>query len=375
MSKSHAAVIWSAHIPESENTTRHQRASVLSAEYDCDFYLFGDRDRNSNADFENVTYIEKTGIISGLKFMLTMIYLVGIAGRNEYELVHTSYHPLTCLVGFVCSFSTEKWIQDIWDHPLRTVPKPSKSMSTREVVTFLTKYAAHNAAIRTMPFADRIILALHPSITKELGVKNDEIVPVPNGTDFALYQGVEAESREDFTVIYAGEVTPDRANLMLEAASVAAAEIPNLSVMFVGEIKDERLLRRKISQYGMTETVEITGHVPHSTALSAIRGADVGLCLLPRSVETEYVYPIKLFEYMALGAVPIASSLRGISSVVEDWENGHLVPPDDGYEAGERIVETYKSDTDELVENASETVKSYDWDHLNNQFKTAIKNE
>jgi len=372
MSDPRAAVVWSAHISRSENTTLYQRSKILNEEYDCDFYLFGDCNENYGKEFDNIICVEKDGIISGLKFMISVIYMVGIAGRKDYNLVHTSYHPLACIIGFFCSFSIEKWVHDIWDHPLRTVPEPSKSMAFSELVLFLSKYSAERVSRYVMSSADRIVLSLHPSIVDQLEFGEVDLITIPNGTNLGVYMDIENYNAEEFTVVYVGAITPERAELILQAAAVAKEQIDQFTVLLVGEPWDKKLLKKRISQYNVEGCLRTTGYLSHDEALRRIAIADVGLCLLPRSKETEYVYPIKLFEYMALGTVPISSNLKGAASVIDNQETGYLVTPENGEEAGEIIAEVHRNETKQVAESAQKAVKDYDWGRINDQFRTAI---
>jgi len=376
MTKARAAVIWSANIPETENVTLYQRATVLTEEYDCDFFVFGDCSRSENHDFEITSCTEREGVLSGFLFVLRVLYHIGILQRGEYEFVHTSYHPLTCFLGFLCSKVQNKWVHDIWDHPIQTVPEPTKTMAPSGVGVFLMKYIVYRVSLRLHATADMIILSVHPSISEELSLPEEKTVPIPNGTDLSIYTNIDSGNTDDFTVVYVGTTAKKlNAETMLKAVSLAAEQTGNISLKVVGEIRDEKWFEQRIKEHELEDIVETTGRIPHREALQLIADADVGLCLFPRVPEIDYTYPIKLFEYMALETVPVCSNLRGISSVIDDNVHGYLVSPESAKSTARAIIELHDSATEEMETAARERVTNYDWSIMNGKFGAALERQ
>lgn len=374
MNGARAAVVWSANVPDSENTTPHQRAKVLSEQYDCDFYIFGDPDNINAQSFGNVSCIKRKGVISGLRFLLYVLYSVAIRGCLKYDIVHTSYHPLTSIIGFFCGTVGHKWVHDIWDHPILTVPDPSKDMSSTQIFVFVLKCITYKLSIYAISKADRVVLSLDPSIKNELQLSGTDVISIPNGTDLTIYDDIQPKYNSEFTAVYVGAIAKHRgADAMLRTAASASEQIDDFSMVLIGEVWNEEWLKKKINRYGIEENIRLTGMVPHHEALQMIADADVGLCLFPSSPETDYIYPIKLFEYMALETVSVCSNLRGISSVITDGESGYLVAPADGEEAAAAVIEAHENQTDDLTANALTKVQDYDWNELNRRFESAIE--
>lgn len=374
MGDNRAAVVWSTSIPESENTTRYQRAAVLDQKYDCDFFFFGNSSWSDNHNYDNVRCVDRKGILSGINFSLQVIYFVVIDNNEDYKVLHTSYHPLVCILGALCSVSSDKWVHDIWDHPVLTLPDFPKITNPFKMTTFLIKYAVYRISVYALIGADVVVLSLHPSAIEDFPLSQTKIVSIPNGTDLDIYTGIDSSEPDDFTVVYVGAVQPDRgAEAMLKATADLSTEINNITMILVGRVDDMDWLRTEIQNYKVDDTVEITGRIPHYEALKFIKSADIGFCLFPKSKETDSIYPIKLFEYMALNTVTVASELNGISSVIENGRNGYLVPPADGEYAARKILNAYQIDTTKIESNARKTVEEYDWNVLNKKFESAIE--
>ncbi len=88
-----------------------------------------------------------------------------------------------------------------------------------------------------------------------------------------------------------------------------------------GEMEEE--LRQIVDQQGLGLHVTITGAVRHDDVYPLISAMDVGL-----SPDTPpYASPMKLLEYMALGAVPIAPDYPPIREIIEEGKTGLVFRP------------------------------------------------
>ena len=88
-----------------------------------------------------------------------------------------------------------------------------------------------------------------------------------------------------------------------------------------GEMEEE--LRQIVDQHGLGSHVTITGAVRHDDVYPLISAMDVGL-----SPDTPpYASPMKLLEYMALGAVPIAPDYPPIREIIEAGKTGLVFRP------------------------------------------------
>jgi len=110
--------------------------------------------------------------------------------------------------------------------------------------------------------------------------------------------------------------------------------------------------------------VKICGYVPQSELRPYLYAADV--LLLPTSKRNSWsatTSPLKLFEYMAVKRVVVASDLPNIAKVLRSGENGILVEPDSPTALSEAIQAVRQKPNwgDQLATNAFREVKVYDW--------------
>jgi len=373
------AVIWTAHVPENRNTTRHQRVRYLCDNYDCHVFTTSEQVPSIFEQQGETTTASQGSLLSGAFVLLLALYQVCLVGRSDYRAVHTSYHPPAAVVGFICKLAGYRWIHDVWDHPALLVSKlPDQRTGLLDQVRATIDTVMYRIADKVVAFADVIVLGMHTDAATVIGLPEQGIFPVPNGTDLDVYDGIDGTSDGPFTVLYIGIVISERGiGTTLEAIESLAGEIDNLSLVLVGEVPggEKPWLERQIEHHGLSDTVDVTGRVSHEEALQLIADADVGLCPFPRRVELEYIYPIKLFEYMALGAVPVSSNLTGIADVIDDGDDGFLFEPDDSDELAE-ILARLEEDQDcrnRVARRASESVEAYDWSRINERFGTAVE--
>jgi glycosyltransferase involved in cell wall biosynthesis len=100
---------------------------------------------------------------------------------------------------------------------------------------------------------------------------------------------------------------------------------PDTHFLLVGTGEMESELREIVARDGLASHVTITGAVRHDEVYSLIAAMDVGL-----SPDTPpYASPMKLLEYMALGAVPLAPDYPPIREIIEDGKTGLVFKPRD----------------------------------------------
>ena len=98
---------------------------------------------------------------------------------------------------------------------------------------------------------------------------------------------------------------------------------PDTHFLLVGTGEMESELREFVAQRNLRAHVTITGAVRHDEVYPLIATLDLGL-----SPDTpRYASPMKLLEYMALGAVPIAPDYLPIREIIEHDKTGLIFAP------------------------------------------------
>lgn len=114
--------------------------------------------------------------------------------------------------------------------------------------------------------------------------------------------------------------------------------------------------------------------MPCEKVLALLEQADVCVCPFPKLKGTEHIYPLKVFEYLAMGKPVVATNLKGISQIIKHGENGLLVEPNNPDEVTEAILRIYKDPElrSRLEQNARKSVLEYDWDIINKKMDDAM---
>ncbi|WP_323765908.1 glycosyltransferase [Marinovum sp.] len=120
--------------------------------------------------------------------------------------------------------------------------------------------------------------------------------------------------------------------VLLEALSFLREELPELRVTLIGDGAERARLEQDAAALGLAEVVEFAGYRSQSEVAQALKDTDA--LVLPSFAEG---VPVVLMEAMAAGRPVIATSVAGVSELVEHGESGFLVPPGDALKLAEAI--------------------------------------
>jgi glycosyltransferase involved in cell wall biosynthesis len=164
----------------------------------------------------------------------------------------------------------------------------------------------------------------------------ERVVEMPNGVDAeAFAPGADAAGlREslripDDAVVAAFVGTLDRAHhfkrldVAIEALARPGDERVHLVVAGDGELRTEFEAQARTA--GLADRVHFLGRVPHAELPGVLRAADLFLL----TTEPPESFGIVLIEAMACGLPVIATEYPGVRAVIDDRENGLVVPRGD----------------------------------------------
>jgi glycosyltransferase involved in cell wall biosynthesis len=141
-------------------------------------------------------------------------------------------------------------------------------------------------------------------------------VPLPALADPAL--------QEPARILFLGRAEPAKGiDELLDAAAALAPRFPDLKLVIGGE-GDLARVRRRATELGIGERVELTGWLGPQERDAELARASV-FCL-PSHAEG---LPMSMLEAMAAGRAVVVSRVGGIPETIEDHDNGLLVPPRD----------------------------------------------
>ena len=132
-----------------------------------------------------------------------------------------------------------------------------------------------------------------------------------------------------------------------------------------GPNNEEQLLRKLVADYGLTETVSVTGSIPHTQMESWFDSANVGVSYVPRTDYYDCQPVTKTFEYLLSGMPVIATNTS---------ENRRVISPENGLLVGDSAIDFYSG-----LKTIFEKLNLFDSTKIRNQatdfnWKNIIKN-
>jgi glycosyltransferase involved in cell wall biosynthesis len=188
---------------------------------------------------------------------------------------------------------------------------------------------------RAVEQSDKIIVVVEESKDRlqRLRINSDKISVVLNAEDidqflaFSELHTVASEYRNDFVVGYVGGVdSPNRGlDILVRAWPLVLQRIHNARLLVVGDGGLRPAIEQLVRDLDLTERVTFTGWVPFEEVAAYIKALD--LAVIPHVIDehTNHTIPHKLFQYIALGKLVVASDIVPIRRVLEDTKAGIIV--------------------------------------------------
>jgi glycosyltransferase involved in cell wall biosynthesis len=153
---------------------------------------------------------------------------------------------------------------------------------------------------------------------------------------------------------------------ILEAISILKSRGIFIILRCIGEldIEVEEILKNYDGWSEIKDQVEFRGYIPYPQSIEAIEDCIVGIALPETLPNHKGSYPTKMFEYMSIGLPVIASDFQLYKDVVEKYECGFTVTPEDPEAIANAIEKLYlnREMAKRMSANAKETVKNFDWE-------------
>jgi glycosyltransferase involved in cell wall biosynthesis len=229
------------------------------------------------------------------------------------------------------------------------------------------------AAVRLLRFARDLELrhAAHvftPSaylreLTLSWGVDSRRVSVLPNPAPQLPALRSRDELRRSFgangpTLAFAGRLTAQKS---LRVALEAVDAVEDVTLLIAGEGDQQAALERDVAELGLTERVEFLGALPRERVVELFAAADASI--LSSTWEN---FPHTVVEALAVGTPVIATATGGVGEVVQDGENGLLVPLGDSKALGD-AVRRYFGDEElrrRLRARAAPSVERYSQEHI-----------
>ena len=276
--------------------------------------------------------------------------------KNKYKLIVGTTDPLIGILGYFYSKKFEiKYIYDIQDeyscYDSYKIP----------FVKYLDKITIKNSDI---------VIAVSRSLKQH--IKKSRKKPtytIQNGFDSKSFKKISKDKARKTLklpkgkiIIYIGEISKFKgADTLIEAFKEVKKSIPNCHLLLSGAVSREiKIKQDSIIYKRYPKRVEI---------ITALNASDLAVLPNKKNKFSEYCFPYKLMEYMAIG-LPIVATKVGDASKILSGFNESICIPSDKKDMENKIIKKLKSGK---KEDYSSILKTYTWSYLAKKIDNIIK--
>jgi len=161
-----------------------------------------------------------------------------------------------------------------------------------------------------------------------------DIQVIPNGVDTQALRPHDLAAGQPPRLVFAGRFVPQKAPLQVVRALAELRELPWTCAM-LGDGPLHQKVEQEIAAHGLQERFSLPGWVTPQEVIDRFDQSD--LLFMPSLSEG---LPVAGVQALAMGLAVVASRVGGFGELVEDGENGFLLPPDDllGFAAALRLL-------------------------------------
>ena len=362
-------------IRDEKNRALYQRAKYLSEKNDL--YLFVKKNTKIPEEIERKARVMRSRFnFKGILFFFYIGWIINeilkLGRKKQIDLIYTFFDPFSIIQGFIFKILGYKWVVDLIDHPGLTLKTAKRNYRFfYKISTYISR--------KILKSADLVISAILPEALKEYNINPQKIFPVTNGVNLNITKPKGAiRAGSTFRIFYVGYVRKDRGmDTLLSSIAILKDKIFSLRLTLVGDAVEEDMyyLNKTIKSLGLEKYVDFRGILSHSEVLYLEECSDVCIFPFPRGRELDYIYPIKILEYLAMGKAVVATNLKGVRTIIKDGENGLLVKSNNPEDMAKAILKVYKDPglRKKIESNARRSVEKYDWDNINEKIDKKLK--
>ena len=201
------------------------------------------------------------------------------------------------------------------------------------------------------------------------------ILLIPNGINIADYPAVTVKPLRSH-IYYFGML--NRISLiepLLRAVPRIVAAIPDTKFTIIGAgtaLDEAKALTADIKMSGK---VNFTGWQSQTDSRTFTQFGDLAICYQPNTRTVRAASNMKVFQYMAMGTLPVVSKVGDLPIYVESNRAGAVVAADDASALADTIIGLLNDPTERIARTlrARQTVEdNYTWLHLGNKINNFL---
>lgn len=259
-----------------------------------------------------------------LKRMSVSIFAVYKAALQEQADIYHFHDPELIPIGLLLKCRGKKVIYDAHeDFPKDMLDKKYIPSWLRPPLSKLTS-CIEKIAARLF----NKVITVTPAIAEKFSSKKTILIRnFPILSEFNLTETIPYNNREH-KCIYVGSINQNRGlKEMMAAVSFVPTHL-KVNLQLAGKFQPDALLQQATEYLGW-DRVNYLGYLHRHAISKYLQNSRIGLLLLQPIAGYLESYPIKLFEYMAAGLPVIASDFPVWRDIIEKYQCGILLDPND----------------------------------------------
>ena len=220
-------------------------------------------------------------------------------------------------------------------------------------------------------YADRVITASEAFAARLVasGVPADKVSVVLNTADPEVFPAPRDArlpgSSGGFTVFWHGTMVR-RYGLDLAVRAVAALRdrVPGLRFLIYGEGECADEIQTLVGDLGVSDIVELRGHLSHLVLASHIASADVGIVPNIPDVHIEMAYPTKLLEFVQMGVPVVATRTRVLEGMFGEGAVVFCDATPESLEQGLEWIYRHPFEAQSAARRAAALCEPVSWEHM-----------
>ena len=283
------------------------------------------------------------------------------------KIVYTTWDTASMVYGYIASLMGIQWVADIWDDPEKEIVKEPEGLKrtlrlrlNRKITSFL------------LSKADMVISVLPGVLLERYKLPAGKTIIHTNGVDLRELKRLEEQHQsnpddEVVSIIYTGPVENNRLAYFPDIVKKLNRLKKPWKVTIVGPFfdrKDIDWLRDSCPDFE-TDRVSYLGEKPFHETVKMIIDSDICICPYPTDrADLANSYPIKVFEYMALGKPVVMFDLPKMVEILENRQDIIFIKNGDINDYTNAIIDLSENSDlrNSLGENARKKAESFNWE-------------
>ena len=209
---------------------------------------------------------------------------------------------------------------------------------------------------RAVSTADLIIAAdsrIKGYLVRTFGYPEEKIVVIPNAVDTSMFTPPTEDeirsirktlgfSMEEFIVLVPRRLVPKNGVIYSVRAMGEIPQKYNIKLVIAGDGVERAKIKREIERLGLQESVVMLGSVPHERIVRYFKISDAVLIPSVTSHGVQEATSLAALEAMSCGKPVIVTNVGGLKEIVDNYENGIIVPERDAKAIADALIKLYE---------------------------------